>query len=127
MHAANHCAIECCYSLFLTSMLASSMASPDALLLVYHHDTLLILYNPAERNLVDLCHETKQATHWSTSSCPSSFILFVKKKSVAALPNCLLCHAVATFIFMLQEGHLNAAVILIPENSCNTEQFNIPR
>lgn len=77
IHAANHCAICCCYSLFLTPTMASSMASPNwCLAYGLPSDILSTLYNPAERNLMHLCHETNEPRHQSTSS----FITFVKKK-----------------------------------------------
>jgi hypothetical protein len=135
MHAANHCAIECCHSMCPSSFLMPTVASSVALTnwclasLICHRDTLSTSCIPTERNITSLNQETdgaKPPVHFFLS------IFLYNLCSKILLPLCwnveVLHHVVVPFIFMLQEAHsLNATVINFPENACNMELLSASR
>jgi hypothetical protein len=78
MHVAKRYAVEycpcMCSSLFLISTVTAHMASTNALLLVYHHDTPLAPCNPTETKSTE---RPSRPSYLSTSFYPSSFRSYV--------------------------------------------------
>jgi hypothetical protein len=95
----------------------------DALLLVYHRETLLTSCNPIERNLMGLSHKIK----WAKPLVHLFLSIFIQKSNYWSAEMQRYSHHVITYIFMLQEAHhLNAVIINFPENPCNMVLLSVP-
>jgi hypothetical protein len=123
MHTAN-CATACILIHFwYLGWLHLWPLLTDALLLVYHHDTISISFNPTERNVMDLSRKTelaKPSVHTFLFNFCSKFHSCTAEMqgcSIMLWPHSSLCF----------KRHISKCIIHFPENSCNMELLNTPR